>query len=81
MSGMKVANLSLGLSACYQVSLQLLSPTCFSAPARLLPHTHTHTKAGDKSVMTIKKKLGKKVREIYSRAREENDHRQAGTVP
>lgn len=50
-SWMKVPHLSLGLSACYQVSLQLPSPTCFPASARPLPRTHSHTKAADKSEM------------------------------
>lgn len=59
MSGMKVPHLSFGLSACYQVSLQLFSPTCFPASARPLPHTHTHTKAADESEMSIKRKIGK----------------------
>lgn len=40
MSWMKVPHLSVGLSACYQVSLELLSPTCFSASTRPLPHRH-----------------------------------------
>ncbi len=64
MSGMKVLQLSLGLSACYRVSLQLLSPTCFPASARPLPGTHTHTHTHRLPCVELEMSYGKENRKL-----------------